>query len=142
MTGERSWGSGPPDGPVLADLRRLLAEEHADPEAVEEARRRREAALLDFGVSESAVASWLYAKCHHHTRGEVAGLLAEPALEVRRVLHVSHNSGRAVCDVSDMELLAGNRKGGHSREPSFPADSVVYRRARTGVQTCRHRQSR
>ncbi|HEU5026974.1 MAG TPA: hypothetical protein VFV01_18800 [Spirillospora sp.] len=66
MTGERSWGSRPPGGPGLADLRRLLAERHADPEAVEEARRRKESALLDFGVGESAVASWLYAKCHHH----------------------------------------------------------------------------
>ncbi|QKG21599.1 DUF2201 family putative metallopeptidase [Actinomadura verrucosospora] len=65
MTGERSWGSRPA-GTGLADLRRLLAEEPGDPEAVAEARRRKEAALLDFGVGESAVASWLYAKCHHH----------------------------------------------------------------------------
>ncbi|GAA4078052.1 DUF2201 family putative metallopeptidase [Actinomadura miaoliensis] len=52
--------------PRLSDLRRLLAEEPADPEVVEEARRRKEAALLDFGVGQSVVASWLYAKCHHH----------------------------------------------------------------------------
>ncbi|MFD1274960.1 hypothetical protein ACFQ51_35460 [Streptomyces kaempferi] len=32
---------------------------------VEQARRLKEAALLDFGLTESAVASWLYAKCHH-----------------------------------------------------------------------------
>lgn len=52
--------------PHLSDLRRLLAEEAADPEVVEAARRRKEAALLDFGVGQSVVASWLYAKCHHH----------------------------------------------------------------------------
>ncbi|WP_225993251.1 DUF2201 family putative metallopeptidase [Actinomadura rudentiformis] len=50
----------------MSDLGRLLAEEPADPEVVEEARRRKEAALLDFGVGQSVVASWLYAKCHHH----------------------------------------------------------------------------
>lgn len=50
----------------LPDLRRLLAEEPADPEVVERARRRKESALLDFGVGQSTVASWLYAKCHHH----------------------------------------------------------------------------
>jgi hypothetical protein len=32
---------------------------------VAEARRLKEAALLDFGLTESAVGSWLYAKCHH-----------------------------------------------------------------------------
>ena len=52
--------------PLLSDLRRLLAEEPGDPEVVEEARRRKESALLDFGVGQSVVASWLYAKCHHH----------------------------------------------------------------------------
>lgn len=30
-----------------------------------EARRLKEAALLDFGLTQSAVASWLYAKCRH-----------------------------------------------------------------------------
>ncbi|URM96708.1 hypothetical protein LUW76_21515 [Actinomadura madurae] len=50
----------------LPDLHRLLAEEPADPELVEQARRRKESALLDFGVGQSTVASWLYAKCHHH----------------------------------------------------------------------------
>ncbi|MFG1997858.1 hypothetical protein ACGFNU_01770 [Spirillospora sp. NPDC048911] len=59
--GGRRWG-----GPVLSDLRRLLADEPAEPAVVDEARRRKEAALLDFGVGQSAVASWLYAKCHHH----------------------------------------------------------------------------
>ncbi|MFC5744366.1 DUF2201 family putative metallopeptidase [Actinomadura rugatobispora] len=53
-------------GTRLSDLRRLMAEEPADPEVVEQARRRKESALLDFGVGQSAVASWLYAKCHHH----------------------------------------------------------------------------
>lgn len=51
---------------MRTSLRRLLAEEPADPEVVAEARRRKEAALMDFGVGQSAVASWLYSKCHHH----------------------------------------------------------------------------
>lgn len=50
----------------LSDLRRLMAEEPADPDAVDEARRRKETALLDFGIGASTVASWLYSKCHHH----------------------------------------------------------------------------
>jgi hypothetical protein len=50
----------------LADLRALLADEPADPAVVQRARQRKESALLDFGVGQSAVASWLYAKCHHH----------------------------------------------------------------------------
>ncbi|MFI7498732.1 hypothetical protein ACIBVL_09435 [Streptomyces sp. NPDC049687] len=49
----------------LADRRALEAYRPADPEVVREARRLKEAALLDFGLTESAVASWLYAKCHH-----------------------------------------------------------------------------
>ncbi|MFU8853351.1 DUF2201 family putative metallopeptidase [Micromonospora sp. SL1-18] len=53
-------------GADLSDLRALLAEEPADPEVVERARREKESALLDFGVGQSVVASWLYAKCHHH----------------------------------------------------------------------------
>ncbi|MGI5204928.1 DUF2201 family putative metallopeptidase [Spirillospora sp. CA-108201] len=48
------------------DLRRLLEEEDADPEVVEQARRRKESVLLGFGVGQSTVASWLYAKCQHH----------------------------------------------------------------------------
>ncbi|MEE6259187.1 DUF2201 family putative metallopeptidase [Plantactinospora sonchi] len=52
--------------PHLSDLRRLLAEEPADAEVVERARRQKESALLDFGVGHSVVASWLYTKCHHH----------------------------------------------------------------------------
>jgi hypothetical protein len=51
---------------TLSDLRRLLSEEPADPEVVERARRLKESALLDFGVGQSVVASWLNAKCHHH----------------------------------------------------------------------------
>ncbi|MEU6584406.1 hypothetical protein [Nocardia sp. NPDC046763] len=52
--------------PDLADLRRLLAEEPGDPEVVEQARQRKDAALLELGFGQSVVASWLYAKCHHH----------------------------------------------------------------------------
>ncbi|WP_069760597.1 hypothetical protein [Streptomyces sp. LUP47B] len=49
----------------LADRRALERYRPADPGVVKEARRLKEAALLDFGLTESAVASWLYAKCHH-----------------------------------------------------------------------------
>ncbi|USQ84530.1 hypothetical protein NFX46_12450 [Streptomyces phaeoluteigriseus] len=49
----------------LADRRALEAYRPADPAVVEEARRLKEAALLDFGLTESAVASWLYTKCQH-----------------------------------------------------------------------------
>ncbi|CCK26083.1 hypothetical protein BN159_1704 [Streptomyces davaonensis JCM 4913] len=49
----------------LADRRALERYRPADPGVIEEARRLKEAALLDFGLTESAVASWLYAKCHH-----------------------------------------------------------------------------
>ncbi|NNN29473.1 hypothetical protein HLK59_03705 [Streptomyces sp. S3(2020)] len=49
----------------LADRRALEAYRPADPAVVAQARRLKEAALLDFGLTQSAVASWLYAKCHH-----------------------------------------------------------------------------
>lgn len=49
----------------LRDRRALLAHQVDDPAVVEEARHLKEAALLDFGVRESAICSWLYAKCHY-----------------------------------------------------------------------------
>jgi hypothetical protein len=49
----------------LADRRAVAAWRPAAPDVVAEAVRLKEAALLDFGLTESAVASWLYAKCHH-----------------------------------------------------------------------------
>lgn len=49
----------------LGDRRALEAYRPADAGVVTEARRLKEAALLDFGLTQSAVASWLYAKCHH-----------------------------------------------------------------------------
>ncbi|CAM5342947.1 DUF2201 family putative metallopeptidase [Streptomyces canus] len=49
----------------LSDRRALERYRPADPGVVEEARRLKEAALLDFGLTESAVGSWLYAKCRH-----------------------------------------------------------------------------
>ncbi|WP_434094899.1 DUF2201 family putative metallopeptidase [Streptomyces hyaluromycini] len=49
----------------LADRRALEAYRPADPDVVAQARRLKEAALLDFGLTESAVASWLYSKCPH-----------------------------------------------------------------------------
>ncbi|MFC9602234.1 hypothetical protein ACFTTN_02045 [Streptomyces niveus] len=47
----------------LRDWRRLL-DDPPDPETTERGRRLKEAAMLDFGVRESAIASWLYTKCH------------------------------------------------------------------------------
>ncbi|MDX3071231.1 DUF2201 family putative metallopeptidase [Streptomyces sp. MI02-7b] len=49
----------------LGDRRALERWRPADPGVVAEARRLKEAALLDFGLTQSAVASWLYAKCRH-----------------------------------------------------------------------------
>ena len=49
----------------LADRRALERWMPADEDLVEEARRLKERALLDLGMSHSAVASWLYSKCHH-----------------------------------------------------------------------------
>src|SRR5689334_9093861 len=49
----------------LSDRRALLECQVADPAVAEEGRRLKEAALLDFGVKDSVVGSWLYAKCHH-----------------------------------------------------------------------------
>ncbi|MEU6982214.1 hypothetical protein ABZ946_02130 [Streptomyces sp. NPDC046324] len=49
----------------LTDRRALERWRPADEAVIAEARRLKEAALLDFGLSGSAVASWLYAKCRH-----------------------------------------------------------------------------
>jgi hypothetical protein len=49
----------------LADRRALTAWRPAAAETVAEAVRLKDAALLDFGMTDSAVASWLFTKCHH-----------------------------------------------------------------------------
>ncbi|CAM3157296.1 DUF2201 family putative metallopeptidase [Stackebrandtia soli] len=49
----------------LTDRKALQAHDPAAPEVVEEARRIKETVLLDFGIADSAVASWLYSKCHY-----------------------------------------------------------------------------
>ncbi|MFI9051450.1 hypothetical protein [Streptomyces sp. NPDC053427] len=49
----------------LTDRRALERWRPAEPSVVEEARRLKEAALLDFGLTDSVIASWIYAKCHH-----------------------------------------------------------------------------
>ncbi|MEO3868760.1 hypothetical protein ABGB18_08025 [Nonomuraea sp. B12E4] len=49
----------------LTDRRALADHDPADPDVVEQAHRLKETALLDFGIKDSAVASWLYSKCHH-----------------------------------------------------------------------------
>lgn len=49
----------------LSDRRALEAHAPADPEVIAEARKLKEAALLDFGIADSVVGSWLYAKCHY-----------------------------------------------------------------------------
>ncbi|MFD0852459.1 hypothetical protein ACFQ07_09510, partial [Actinomadura adrarensis] len=46
---------------------------------VDEARRLKERALLDLGMTHSAIASWLYSKCHHQvptTAVDTAAVLA------------------------------------------------------------------
>ncbi|MGW2958975.1 DUF2201 family putative metallopeptidase [Streptomyces sp. NPDC001220] len=69
---------GRPRPPVvdLADRRALEAYRPADPETVARARRLKEAALLDFGLTESAVASWLYSKCSHQIPTTAIGTAA------------------------------------------------------------------
>lgn len=49
----------------LTDRQTLAAWQPADPAVLAEAERLKEAALLDFGLTESAVASWLFTKCRH-----------------------------------------------------------------------------
>ncbi|MFD4638195.1 hypothetical protein ACFWN2_12825 [Lentzea sp. NPDC058436] len=49
----------------LTDRRALANWRPAEPSVVAEAERLKEAALLDFGLSESAVGSWLFSKCRH-----------------------------------------------------------------------------
>ncbi|WP_031512056.1 DUF2201 family putative metallopeptidase [Streptomyces sp. NRRL F-5123] len=60
----------------LADRRALERWQPADPGVTAEAQRLKEAALLDFGLSESAVASWLYAKCRHQIATTAVGTAA------------------------------------------------------------------
>ncbi|GAB2942131.1 hypothetical protein GCM10027280_33420 [Micromonospora polyrhachis] len=63
----------------LTDRRALLACQPDDPAVLAEAHRLKETALLDFGVRDSVVTSWLYAKCHHHiptTAVETAAVVA------------------------------------------------------------------
>ncbi|MQY14188.1 hypothetical protein SRB5_43500 [Streptomyces sp. RB5] len=63
----------------LADRRALLACRPDDAEVTEAGRRLKEAALLDFGIKESVVAAWLYAKCHYQiptTAVETAAVVA------------------------------------------------------------------
>ena len=47
-------------------LRPAYPEAHNNRGVARHAAGHPEAALLDFGVGNSVVGSWLYAKCHHH----------------------------------------------------------------------------
>ncbi|ANZ40013.1 hypothetical protein BBK82_32215 [Lentzea guizhouensis] len=49
----------------LHDRRALAAWRPAAPDTIAQAERLKEAALLDFGLSESVVGSWLFSKCRH-----------------------------------------------------------------------------
>ncbi|WP_141578955.1 hypothetical protein [Actinomadura sp. WMMA1423] len=49
----------------LADRRALERWRPADEEVVEAARGLKERALLELGMTHSAIASWLFSKCHH-----------------------------------------------------------------------------
>ncbi|AQW48326.1 hypothetical protein ACIQPP_49580 [Streptomyces violaceusniger] len=66
-SGIRTIDADPQRRPLidLADRRALLACRPDSPEVTEAGRKLKEAALLDFGIKESVVASWLYAKCHY-----------------------------------------------------------------------------
>ncbi len=49
----------------LADRQALASWRPAEPETIAAAQRLKEAALLDFGLTESVVGSWLFSKCRH-----------------------------------------------------------------------------
>ncbi|PZG15144.1 DUF2201 family putative metallopeptidase [Nonomuraea aridisoli] len=73
--------TGRPRAPVveLTDRRALERWRPADSETVERARRLKEQALLDLGLTHSAIASWIYSKCHHQvptTAVDTAAVLA------------------------------------------------------------------
>jgi hypothetical protein len=50
---------------ALSDRRALTRWRPAPAETIAQAVRLKDAALLDFGMTNSAIASWLYAKCRH-----------------------------------------------------------------------------
>ncbi|WP_433325916.1 vWA domain-containing protein [Spirillospora sp. CA-294931] len=60
----------------LTDRRALEEWRPADGEIVARARRLKERALLDLGMSSSAVASWIYSKCHHQIPTTAVGTAA------------------------------------------------------------------
>ncbi|MCX2947041.1 DUF2201 family putative metallopeptidase [Lentzea sp. NEAU-D7] len=60
----------------LTDRRALVDWRPAADEVIAEAERLKEAALLDFGLTESAVASWLFSKCHHQIATTAIGTAA------------------------------------------------------------------
>ncbi|GAA2112408.1 vWA domain-containing protein [Actinomadura alba] len=60
----------------LTDRRALERWRPADPDTVEEARRLKEQALLDLGMTHSAIASWIYTKCHHQIATTAVGTAA------------------------------------------------------------------
>jgi hypothetical protein len=69
---------GRPRLPVvdLTDRRALERWRPADPETVAQARRLKEQALLDLGMTHSAIASWIYTKCHHQIPTTAVGTAA------------------------------------------------------------------
>ncbi|MCR3750878.1 vWA domain-containing protein [Lentzea californiensis] len=60
----------------LTDRRALVDWRPAAAEVIAEAERLKEAALLDFGLTESAVASWLFSKCPHQIATTAIGTAA------------------------------------------------------------------
>lgn len=76
MTGRRGLGVAAID---WRDRRALEQWRPAEPETIAEARRLKELALLDLGMTHSAIASWIYTKCHHQiptTAVDTAAVLA------------------------------------------------------------------
>jgi len=66
-------------GVDLGDRRALAACRPDDPAVLQEAERLKEAALLDFGVRDSVIASWLFAKCHYQIATTAIGTAAVTA---------------------------------------------------------------
>lgn len=56
----------------LADRRALSAWNPASPETITEAVRLKDAALLDFGMTQSPIAGWVYARCRHQVATKAA----------------------------------------------------------------------
>ena len=60
----------------LTDRRALERWRPADPDVIAQARRLKEQALLELGMTHSALASWIFSKCHHQIPTTAIGTAA------------------------------------------------------------------